>query len=254
MGDSRWGDLLDVITDDASLDVLSTYQALVILGPVPITDALRERLAKYVTDGGRLVWASGVASPDEEMLVGASIQPELRVGRAWQWRKEEPEQEAFRYCPAILDETNGLSVEVLAKTRSGEPLVLAHCIGKGMVYTCLLPWFEAGNTPMATLGLRLLDEVIKPLQPVLVEGPPVAWASSHSDTAHYVAIANHDDAEWTGRITVRNVDETYDSCQDIVCGKPVAYHREAANALVKLTIAPYGTSVLQWKKQEKHGD
>ena len=92
------------------------------------------------------------------------------------WEKEGFKQEEFRYCPAIWDKNTSPTVNVLAATRSGKPFIISHIIGKGKVYTCLVPWFEAGNKPLADIALRLLDHVIKPLQPVIIDGPPLAWA------------------------------------------------------------------------------
>ena len=251
MGDSRWGDIIDVLADDAGLDAIMSYEVLVLLGPVPMTDMLRDTLVTFVKNGGRLVWATGVASPAETSLVGATIQPELRVGRGWQWRENAFENEVFRYCPVTLKEMGESAVEVLAQTRSGEPLVLSHQIGKGVVYTCLLPWFEAGNTAFANVAMRLLDDVIRPLQPLTVAGPPVAWASSRSAEAYYVVIANHDDASWAGTINAKDIPESFVFCRNLVSDSPVEFVRNGSSVTAKLAIESYGTAVLQWTDKTK---
>jgi hypothetical protein len=251
MGDSRWGDIIDVLADDAGPDVIKGYDALILLGPIPMTDTLRDTLTAFVENGGRLVWAAGVASPAETSLVGAAIQPELRVGRGWHWRGGVFENEAFRYCPVTLEYGGESAVEVLAMTRSGEPLVLSHQKEKGTVYTCLLPWFEAGNTALATVALCLLDDVVKPLQPVSVSGPPVAWTSSRSEDACHVVIANHDDAAWAGTITVKDIPESFVACRNLVSDESVEFIRNGSSVTATLAIEPYGTSVLQWQVKQK---
>ena len=248
MGDSRWGDIIDVLTDDAPIEVMKQYPLLVLLGPVHITKALRQGLTEYVRAGGALVWAAGVATPEENELVGATIQPELRVGRDWQWRDATPVHEAFRYCPVSIEVESAANVEILARTRSDAPLVLAHRMGKGNVYTCLIPWFEAGHTPLSRLALRLLDAVITPIQPVTLDGPPAAWASSRSNAAIHVVIANHDDASWQGEVVLRNVNETFDLCRDSIRDEPIVFQRNGKDARVALDIEAYGTRVLQWTR------
>lgn len=247
MGDSRWGDIIDVLTDDADYDAIAAYKAMLLLGPVKIDESLRLRLTHYVEQGGVLVWAAGVASPDENDLTGVDIQPELRVGREWQWEKEGFKQEAFRYCPAIWDKNTSPTVNVLAATRSGKPLIISHQIGKGKVYTCLVPWFEAGNKPLADIALRLLDHVIKPLQPVIIDGPPLAWASSRSDETLYVVLANHDEVSWKGRITIPGSMGEKVSCRDLINNEVVMHCRDAQGTHVESTIEPYGICVLQWR-------
>ncbi|HDP35506.1 MAG TPA: hypothetical protein ENN29_10405 [Candidatus Hydrogenedentes bacterium] len=251
MGDTRWGDVLDVITDDATVDAMAAYKVLIILGRVLMTDSLRERLLRYVEHGGSMIWAAGVASPVEDRLVGALIQPELRAGREWQWRNEDFQREAFRYCPVVLNQAGQDGLEMVAKTRSGQPLVLSHRIGRGIVYTCLVPWFEAGHTPLSRLALRLFDEVIRPLQPVVVEGPPAAWTCAKTEEALYVAIANHDDAVWKGNITARNFSESIDCCTDIIENETIGFENNSGGIKIDIDIKPFDVRVLQFKYLKK---
>ena len=55
LGTSRWGDSLDLLVEDVSLDVLRQYPLTVLLGALPDDDVLWERLRAYVEDGGVLV-------------------------------------------------------------------------------------------------------------------------------------------------------------------------------------------------------
>ncbi len=246
MGDARWGDIIDVLTDDVTADVMQQYRTLILLGPVSINEGLRERLLRFVRAGGALVWAAGVATPREQELVGVAIQPELRVGRDWRWSTAPTTHEAFRFCPLSAEALDTPDVEVLATTRGGAPLVLKHRLGNGAVYTCLIPWFEGGHTPLCGLALHLFDHVIQPIQPVLVTGPPASWASARSDRAVYVVAANHDETPWEGTLTVRDVPDQYTVCRELISDKPLSFQRDNTNVHIPVTIAPYGTCVLEW--------
>mgnify|MGYP006286497881 CR=1 FL=1 len=245
MGDSRWGDIFDVLTTDADADVLKQYPVLVLLGRVELGKTLPGKLRAYVESGGVLVVAAGVAGPQHAGLCGADMTPELRTGRAWRWRGADAVHEAFRYVPAEPME----GAEVLAEAPGGMPLAIAYPLGKGRVYTCLVPWYESGHTPLSGVALRLFDEAFGAVQPVTVEGLPVEWCSAKGDGHRTVVVANHDLAPWSGRVTVRALDATLDTCVDIVTGRPAAFTRDASGAAtVALEIPAYDVRVLRWQR------
>ncbi len=242
MGDTRWGDIFDVYVHDGPLDKLDDYPVLITLGQVPMDDALRARLIAYVEQGGTLVIAAGVAGPDDSALTGAKIAPELRVGRAWTWASESPVHDVFRYLRATLGENTG----AIAQTPHGDPLIVRHTLGKGTVYTSLIPWFEGGNQPLSGVTLRLLDNVITTVQPVEVSGLPVEWLSTTSDGHRTVVVANHDGHAWAGTVHVKNVGEAFESCTEIRSGQPVEFTRDGKGATVELAVPAHDVKVVRW--------
>ncbi len=248
MGDSRWGDIFDVITDDLTLETLRSYRAVVLLGQVQLTEELKRKLLDYVNSGGVIVTAAGVVGPGDMDVSGVEIRPELRVGRSWQWEEEDPVHEAFRYCPVQWPPADAGSLETLAVAANGAPLVVRRVVGVGSVYTCLLPWFEAGHANLASLALRLLDAVLRPLQPVVVDGPPASWVSARgADSMHRsLAIANHDEHPWRGRVRMRCVDPSLHFRGDIVSGESLDALRDGEDSVVDLEIAPFSVRVLRW--------
>ncbi len=247
MGDSRWGDIVDVLTTTAGLDALSPYPVLILAGPVQLDADLRERLMAYVRNGGALVMAAGTATPEDTGICGAVIQPELRVGRAWRWRNAPMTHEAFRFVP--VHAADNPNVAVLATTSAGDPLVLRHALDKGVVYTCLAPWYEAGHAPLCGVALRLFDEVVGAVQPVRVEGPPAAWLSTAGDTQRTVVISNNDTGTWEGRVTVRNVAETLTGCFDLRQGTAVPFERSQSEVHLSLSIPPHDVRVIRWVQE-----
>ncbi len=244
MGDSRWGDIFDVLTTEAGAESMKQYPVLVLLGRVGLDDALLERLDDYVQSGGVLVCAAGVAGPEHGALCGIEMTPELRTGRAWQWKEEDAVHEAFRYVPAVpADET-----EVLAEAPAGAPLAVVRSLGRGRVYTCLVPWYESGHKPLSGVALRLFDEVFGAVQPVTVQGLPVEWCSARGAGQRTVVVANHDLAPWSGRVTVRALDATLNTCVDIVTGTPVEFTRGPDGAATAaLAVPAYDVRVLRWR-------
>ena len=245
MGDSRWGDIFDVLTSDASQDVMNRYKVIVLLGQQDFTRGLKVRLEAFARQGGTVVWSAGQATPEDAALCGAAIRPELRVGRAWTWKGATPEAEAFRYCP-VTDPAP--ETEVLAATPAGAPLALRHPVGNGAFVTCLVPWYEAAGTPLCRMALRLFDEVLGAVQPVRVAGLPVQWLSTTGNGHRTLLVTNNDGTEWAGTVTVRGVDAALAQCRDIITGEKVAFERRDADAEVTLTVPAYGARVVRWEK------
>jgi hypothetical protein len=244
MGDSRWGDIFDVLTEEASLEALERYEVLVLLGQIQLTDKLRARLLEWVRAGGTLLIAAGVVTPEDAALCGFSIEPELRVGRAWQWRQEASVHEAFRYVPANLPSDG--SVQALASTPSGKPLITEYHAGKGRVITSLIPWFEGGHRDLAGPAARLFDLVFEEVQPVRVDGLPVEWVSAKGDAHRTLTIANHDGAPWQGKVYIRHVNAAFGNCVDLVTGETLAFERAGDGAVLEITIPPYDVRVIRF--------
>jgi hypothetical protein len=242
MADSRWGDIFDVLMDAAPGDVLQQYPVLVVLGPVALDASLRDRLRDYAEAGGTVVMAAGVARPEDGDLCGVRIEPELRAGRAWQWEDGPFEHEAFRYCPAEA----GPDVDVLARTPGGDPLVARHSLGRGAVWTCLVPWFEAEGRACAGLARRLFDEVIGAVQPVSVDGLPVEWLSARGEKDYTVVVANNDGAPWRGTVSTERVPEAWDSCRELLTQSTIAFSRAGDRSDCVLEVPAYDVRAVRW--------
>lgn len=247
LGDSRWGSIVDVLTVGASLEVLQSYPVLILLGPIHLDEALRQLLRAYVQSGGTLLTAAGVLEPSDRDWCGVALDPELRVGRAWCWGSDPPAKEPFRYLPA----RPGPGVEVLARTPGGDPLVIRHRLGRGLVYVSLLPWFSSGDSPWAKLCLRLADEIIRPVQPVLVDGLPVEWLSTHGPDHRTVVIANHDGQPWRGTVTLRDVPFRLTACVELLTGKAVTSHRKANGQSCIVEVPPYDVRVIRYRSASR---
>lgn len=247
MGSTRWGDIIDVLTASAAEDVLCTYKAVVLLGPIRLDESLKARLMAYVKKGGTLILAAGVAGPNDSDLCGVHILPELWAGSAWCWEDESFVHESFRYCPARV--ASGAGVGILAQTSNGRPLITCHELEQGRVYTCMAPWFEGGAS-MVGAAARALDDIIGAVQPVTVEGLPLHWVSSKRDGDITVALANNSDIEWKGRICVRSVDAPSAECRELLTGESVVTQHETAQASCDVTVPAFDVRVLAWTERK----
>ena len=245
MADSRWGDIIDVVTEDATAATLGRYKLVIAAGRLTANPGLTETLSNYVSRGGTLVWATGVASPDHERLTKCRIVPRLKQGRGWVWGDEAVQTEAFLYTPALPEESPAVSV--LARAVSGDPLVLEARCGQGRDDNCLLPLFESEHRPISGVSTRVLDELIDTIRPVRIEGQPVQFSCSEDAAGFSVCIANHADVRWTGRVVVDTARATGE-CVEARSGRDLETVRGGKTSHVDVSIEPYDVAVVSWSR------
>jgi hypothetical protein len=246
LGDSRWGGIFDILTDEAVEETLSRYKVVTLLGHMPLEAAFRRALVRFVSEGGVLVASAGVLGPEDIDLTGVRMKPELAVGRGWTWRDEPLQAEAFRYVPgAPVNEAQSV---VLARAATGQPIIVRTRIGEGCVYVCQIPWFEGEAQPLAGAARRLFDQVYGLIQPVRVDGPPAQWTSARGEGRRTVAISNHGQQVWRGTVCVRGFDAALRACHELVSGRRVDFRRGLTEAAVELAIPPHDVRVLRFSR------
>lgn len=241
MGSTRWGDIVDVLTASVSGDVLFRYKVVVLLGPVKLDESLKARLESYVANGGTLIVAAGVVGPNDAAFTGVEIAPELWAGTAWRWKEESFVAEAFRYCPAKA--APRANARIVAEAANGRPLVVSRELGKGRVVTCMTPWFE-GDIAMMGAAARMFDEIIGAVQPSTMEGLPLHWVTSRGDGEITVALANSNDIEWTGRVSLPLHEAHVASCREMLTGETVVFREEGSRAICDMRIPPFDVRIL----------
>ena len=169
MADTRWGDVLDVLVTDREgrwLSSLKTGYQVLVWANTSTSAAAREAMTAYAAQGGTVVAAVGALGPADASLTGVRPSGALRAVRAWKWSAGEAhsergsqDAELGHFLSAEVEMTAPpASLEVLAVSVPEKlPLVVRHQIGRGYVYTCLVPWLGADG--LAPVALRLLDEV-----------------------------------------------------------------------------------------------
>lgn len=244
MGDSRWGDIFDVLTTEASTEVLKKYEAVILLGQVKLDAKLKERLTHYATHGGTVVCSAGIVGPGDREFTGLKIQPEFRVARAWHWQTQSTVSEPCLYLPSEPTEAGTV---VLAKTATGKPLITRYPLGSGHVFTCTVPWYEGPTGQLTGPAMSLMDHVIEPLQPVIVRGLPVEWVSTEGPERRTVVIANHGEDAWKGEVTLRGVLDPSKKCIELLSGRRIPHTINSRDVSLDVEVAPYDLAVFRWE-------
>lgn len=242
MGDSRWGDIFDILTEDVDAAVLRQYKAIILLGHLSLTDHLIRGLRDHVEGGGILVCAAGVVGPGQSELTGLQVVPELRVGRSWRWSTGEGTHEPYRYLPSR--DVDGQEVEAFARTASGEPLVVRRRLGRGCVWTCLVPWFEGGDSGICGPARRMWDTILAELSPVQVDGLPVEWVSTKNGNDTWVVIANHDGTPWRGQVRIRTSAMPH-KCRELLTGGEIEIGKDAEQVIFLSSVPGYDVRAYQ---------
>ena len=244
MADSRWGDIVDVLTDEASPEVLAQYSVLILGGPIKVTGVVQANIEVYVKQGGTLVWAAGMGCPEHGALTGVTMQPEFRVGRAWTDEHGDSKHEAYLYFPATV--TDPTRTKVLMSTHNANPLIVRHSVGKGQIYTCLSPWYASERGPLSDFALAMLDRVMAAVQPITIEGIPVEWCSTRSDSTRTIAMANHSGETWQGTVCIKGLSPDLGLCREMRSQRSLTCQIKNGVTRLDLAIPAYDVAVVRW--------
>ena len=244
MGNSRWGDILDVFTSEVDSDVLSKYKVIVLLDQINLDSTMIEILTKAMQKGATVICAAGVLTPEHKDFTGAEMDPVLRVGAAWSFTGEKIMNEPFRYFRAKL-----IDSKPLAFASDGYPLLIEKQYGKGKLISCMIPWFEGAPLDLSNAALQLFDKVISEIQPVKIEGLPIEFLSTKGDNSYNVVLSNNSDQLWKGKIVVRQVATELSKCTELITNHKLNPVREKnGETEVSVEIPPYEVRVISWDK------
>ncbi len=159
-----YGDVFDVVTNDASSAVLESYGVLWLLGNLEITQSQRRDLEDYVKRGGILVVDSAHAASFPQTFLGISLSPRPlhATGIQTALQAVPPIACPIPYRPMRLDR----DVLALAWTESGAPLVAWRRVGQGAVIVSATEhWLDSDDrlVPVAGAVLRSLVDAFVPV-------------------------------------------------------------------------------------------
>ena len=148
-------------------------------------DESLQELTSYVTNGGTVIVPVGsLHAAAAASFSGISVNGNVRVGRAFRFVGDVSHTtEIFDFVD--LDNVNDNEV-VVHSIPEQSPVVVRRQVGKGYVYTCLVPWSENGSGDLSILSKELLERVIKQHQPVQIGtgiNAGLFWTSSTMDTS-----------------------------------------------------------------------
>lgn len=196
MGVSRWGDIIDVFTENVDADVLSRYEVVVVLDQVTLDRAMQNKFVKAMSSGSTIICSSGVVIPSNSEFCGADIEARLAVGYWWRVERGGVINEPFRYTPATVKS----GINVLATAHDSSPILFEKRYGKGRLISCMTPWFEGGESNLSGIAEYIFDKEISPLSPIKVVGAPIEYIITKGDGCINVVLSNSSDVEWAGSI------------------------------------------------------
>lgn len=242
MGDSRWGDIIDVFTDDVYSDVLKEYKVIILLDQIELSDDLRNRLINAMNNGSTVFCPAGIAKPEHSEFTGTVMNPIIGVGRSWNLKDKDWVNEPFRYIPSQVKDAS-----VIATTGDGSPLLISKTYGKGKLITSLVPWFEGMFNSLHGAVSIVLDEEIKKVQPVTVVGSPIEFLSAKEDGIYNVLLSNNSNTTWKGKVKTKNLTREYIKCSELLTGEKLKTNfSKDKETSVEVEVPPFDVRVISW--------
>jgi len=182
-----FGDTVDVISHEASMETLARYRVIMLLGDVPLSEQLAARLGRYVESGGTLVVDAG----HEVNLLGRGI------SAAWARKAVTYAAGARRTSDGALVQTAPYACRPLREgvgktwwlTGDGRPLVVEMRRGKGQVVLIAVPhMLDICGRPVPFLQ-DALTRLYDGLLPIQVRGD-IEFTIARNDRGWVIGLIN----------------------------------------------------------------
>jgi len=167
-----FGDIFDVLTNDASENVISSYKVLFLVGDVRIDESLEKILRRFVENGGTLFMSPEQMTPSLWELAGISDTGEVlkdQRGIACGSGTEIIENKEFKFKKVTL---KGAMPVVESQKNQGACLVTLNKVGKGTVMVLIPEWgmVPKSKNQMLNLYSYCVDKVKNEVVPITVKG------------------------------------------------------------------------------------
>lgn len=242
MGNTRWGESLDVITDHARLDTLLRYRVVVLTTSGAISDGLLADLSEYARRGGTVVVNASQLPPGPNALAGVEVSDQRRSASSVTWSDgTRIPEDRFDYIAV----QRGSDTEDVATTTGGDPAIVRHPLGAGTVYlTTADHLLDADGTKLLGSGTRLLDELHAAVATATVEGPPLQYLVNTVGASTVVTLINTDvgGATWRGRVRFKTPASDA-SVQEWRSDSPVPSSVADGDVVVDASVPPFGVRI-----------
>ncbi len=277
---TTWGDSFDVLVDNAPLDVLKDYKAIILMGNITIDGDLRKRIEAYVKAGGNiLVNASQVSKKDEELL-GIRLLDEMGEESHFSYspftrrlfcsgRYNYAKVELDGAVPMVAVGFYGTTRDInrnftknitkkdidITKLKNGKAvkgvrgdfIATKNRFGKGSVCFVTVPDYQTKNEMKVDLheGVKeVFDDFIRPHLGVEIDGPPLEWIINDTDKGIWISLFNNSKELWIGKIIVKDKLGKV-VCRDIWNEKHALFeYDEQGKVVLKPEIAPWKFKII----------
>jgi len=240
-GNSAWGEIFDIITNQASLAALQRYQVVVLATGVPVSDTLLNTLTQYVNQGGILVLNAKQMSANSETLAGVHLTGTSASANSETWIPDGSLVSEPSYNYAVVTPT---TASLVAQT-AGNPIVTKNLYGAGAVYVTTPDFLaNASNTAILNVGQKLLNMLQAQFAVVTVSGPPLEYLIDTDGRKIIVTLVNTDitGATWNGTLSFKQPVSAY-SVQEWTSDTSVASSLQSGQVVVSATVPAFDLRV-----------
>ena len=169
--DAPFGDIFDVLTNDASDAVLASYPVLMPVGEVNMKEGFAGKLMSYVKNGGTLILTTGnlEGSLFPEKFLGCRILPGSKRKAASTFCKRSGKiiNEDAPFAYSVVRPSTAQTLAISADTEQN-PVLLCNSYGKGKVILAAAPYLkpEGANRKMLNLFSVLMTQINKETLPL----------------------------------------------------------------------------------------
>lgn len=201
MPSSRWGDIYDVLLDNATADALNRYRVIVLAGTHTISSDLRSRLSTWVTNGGILVLNTQHATSGDQTLMGVTLDGSTSTATSSLWTAGGGTnvESSFTY-----DNVTPTTATILATTTPGAELILSRTQGAGTVYTVTAQHMQnTAKTALLTISISLLDTLFQAQQTAWIDNSTMAYTTTVGAGFQTITVSNPTGSTWNGTVKFR---------------------------------------------------
>ena len=192
---SPYGDIFDVLTNDADTKMLDTYKVILPVGDVTIDKAFASRLVDYVRQGGTIILnvknlPTGNLFPAD--FLGCEVTGKTaKSRRSFSFFDNKTVIENMPFTYQIIKPINAKTAAVTV-TVERNPLILVNGYGKGRVILTA-PHYMKPRDSMTSM-LKLFDNLMRAIRdevlPLKVEGP-MQYAINRNKNGWVISLFNH---------------------------------------------------------------
>ena len=253
LADTRFGDIADVVVDNASAEALAAYPMVMILGGLVLEDRHLEALEAYVRQGGILLLNTRHYPPQQTALGGYTVEAEYRFYEgqtSCQLCGRKVNDYLYEYSAVKPFEGTRALMHNEENYAGFPPLAVERALGKGRIITSLVYNYTIlRGEQLACSVEHLLDHLIAPLLPWRIEGGPIQAIFCESESnpdRQYVTLLNQHERRWSG--VVRCAKWKVVSVADAFTGAP----QTPGLTALPVTVEPFGVRVLRIDLGREH--
>lgn len=247
MPTTRWGDNLDVLTNEAPLEALNHYRVLILMGTVELTPRLRADLRDWVDRGGVLVMNAAQAESVDEELLGVTLLGQSRAGSTSRWLPATAGASEPAYDYAFV---RPVTAEVLATSESGDPLITRRRLGAGEAYLTTPVYLQSRTRQqLLQVGTQLLDSLFNRFSPARLSGPPIEYVVGATQDKVVVTLINNSGVEWAGNVLIDRP-RGFNRVMEYIKEQPLPYRLARREVTIPLRVPPYEVRVVALEHSE----